>query len=124
MSYHHITITERCCIYQFLNSGMSIRAIAKALHRSPSTISKEIARNTSQDAETSTYCPSKANSKYLDRRKECHRKSSFTSFLPLHMVTTAYAPDFPFCHCLLRKRVVARFHPRQRGVIACANDLL
>lgn len=99
MSYHHITITERCCIYQFLNSGMSIRAIAKALHRSPSTISREIARNTSQDAETSTYCPSKANSKYLDRRKECPRKSSFTSFLPLHMVTTAYAPDFPFCHC-------------------------
>ena len=63
MSYHHITITERCCIYQFLNSEMSIRAIAKTLKRSPSTISRGIARNTSQDAETSTYCPSKAKMK-------------------------------------------------------------
>ena len=62
MCYHHITITERCCLYQFLNFGMSIQAIAKALHRSPSTISREIARNSSQDAEISTYNPSKTES--------------------------------------------------------------
>lgn len=45
MSYKHLTIDERCCIYQFKNSGMGVWAIAKALHRSPSTISKEINRN-------------------------------------------------------------------------------
>ena len=45
MSYKHNTIFERSCIYQFLNLGMSIRQIAKAIKRSPSTISKEIKRN-------------------------------------------------------------------------------
>ncbi|WP_455258596.1 helix-turn-helix domain-containing protein, partial [Peptoniphilus asaccharolyticus] len=28
MSYNHLTIEERSCIYQFLNLGMSIRKIA------------------------------------------------------------------------------------------------
>ncbi|MDU1175600.1 MULTISPECIES: helix-turn-helix domain-containing protein, partial [Peptostreptococcus] len=37
MSYKHLTIEERACIYQFLNLGMSIRKIAQALKRSPST---------------------------------------------------------------------------------------
>lgn len=41
MSYNHLTIEERSCIYQFLNLGMSIRKIAEALRRSPSTISRE-----------------------------------------------------------------------------------
>lgn len=45
MNYKHLTINERCCIYQFKNSGMGVRAIAKALRRSPSTISREINRN-------------------------------------------------------------------------------
>ena len=45
MNYNHININERSCIYQFLTLGMSIRGIAKALHRSPSTISREIKRN-------------------------------------------------------------------------------
>ncbi|WP_204245302.1 helix-turn-helix domain-containing protein [Erysipelatoclostridium sp. An15] len=44
-SYKHLTINERCCIYQFKNSGMTIRNIAKALHRSPSTRFREINRN-------------------------------------------------------------------------------
>ncbi len=34
MSYKHLTIEERSCIYQFLNLGMSVREIAKALRRS------------------------------------------------------------------------------------------
>lgn len=45
MSYNHLTIEERSCIYQFLTLGMSIRKIAQALKRSPSTISREIKRN-------------------------------------------------------------------------------
>ncbi|WP_019595694.1 helix-turn-helix domain-containing protein, partial [Peptostreptococcus anaerobius] len=48
MSYNHLTIEERACIYQFLNLGMSIRKIAQALKRSPSTISREIKRNSSK----------------------------------------------------------------------------
>ena len=62
MSYKHITIFERSCIYQFLNLGMSIREIAKAIKRSPSTISREIKRN-----------KTKTNNKY----------SSFERYFPI-----------------------------------------
>ena len=48
MSYNHLIIEERFCIYQFLNLGMSIRKIAQALRRAPSTISREIKRNSSK----------------------------------------------------------------------------
>lgn len=82
MSYNHLTIEERSCIYQFLNLGMSLRNIAKALQRSPSTISREIKRNSS-NIKTSKgrhikYFPIKANEKYMVRRKDCHRKSKFS----------------------------------------------
>lgn len=60
---------------------MSIRKISEALKRSPSTISREIKRNSS-DIEVNKgryrrYFPIKANEKYLDRRKDCHRKTKF-----------------------------------------------
>ncbi|WP_234989712.1 helix-turn-helix domain-containing protein [Peptoniphilus asaccharolyticus] len=39
MSYNHLTIEERSCIYQFLNLGMSIRKIStRHLKGTPSTI--------------------------------------------------------------------------------------
>src|SRR3712207_6280240 len=82
MSYNHLTIEERSCIYQFLNLGMSIRKIAQALKRSPSTISREIKRNSSKIKNSrgnyTKYFPIKANDKYIDRRKDCHRKSKFS----------------------------------------------
>lgn len=78
MSYKHLTINERCCIYQFKNSGMTIRNIAKALHRSPSTISREINRN-KMEADSKgrfyRYYPNKAQGLYESRRKEYHRKA-------------------------------------------------
>ena len=81
MSYNHLTIEERSCIYQFLNLRMSIRKIAQALKRSPSTISREIKRNSSKikacRGSYTKYFPVKANDKYFDRRKDCHRKSKF-----------------------------------------------
>ena len=45
MNYNHLTINERACIYQFKQMGLSIRKIAKAIDRSPSTISRELKRN-------------------------------------------------------------------------------
>ena len=82
MSYNHLTIEERACIYQFLNLGMSIRKIAQALKRSPSTISREIKRNSSKiknsRGDYTKYFPIKANDKYIDRRKDCHRKSKLS----------------------------------------------
>ena len=82
MSYNHLTIEERSCIYQFLNLGMSIREIAQGLKRSPSKISREIKRNSSKIKASrgsyTKYFPIKANDKYLDRRENCHRKSKFS----------------------------------------------
>lgn len=56
MNYNHLTINERACIYQFKQLGMSIRKIAEALNRSPSTISRELKRN---------YCGRRYKNTYL-----------------------------------------------------------
>ena len=81
MNYNHININERSCIYQFLTLGLSIRGIAKALHRSPSTISREIKRNSyrawSNFKEHDRYFPVKAQEKYEERRTRCHRPARY-----------------------------------------------
>lgn len=45
MTYHHLNESERNQIQGLLQSGMSLRRIAHALDRSPSTISDELHRN-------------------------------------------------------------------------------
>ena len=74
MYYNHITINERACIYVFLKNGMSIREIAKALSRNPSTISREIKRNSHRV--NHLYHPEAAQRKYDGRRLICHRKKN------------------------------------------------
>lgn len=46
-SYTHFTLEERECLHQMLNSGCSVRAIARKLDRAPSSVSREIKRNCS-----------------------------------------------------------------------------
>lgn len=48
MSYHHLTIEARCQIYTLKSKNYSIRAIADFVQVAPSTISREIRRNTGQ----------------------------------------------------------------------------
>ena len=43
--YSHFTIEEREKTRSFLEQGLSIRAIARLLNRAPSSISREINRN-------------------------------------------------------------------------------
>ena len=43
--YHHLTYPERCQIYALRKSGYSIRAIARELNRSHTTIARELRRN-------------------------------------------------------------------------------
>ncbi len=45
MGYYHLNIHERTVISQLHTSGMSVRAIAKAIGRDPSTVSRELKRN-------------------------------------------------------------------------------
>lgn len=73
MSYKHITIEERSCIYQFIKLGMKIREIASALKRSPSTISRELKRNSTNKE---NYYPVEAQEKY-EKRKENKNKETF-----------------------------------------------
>ena len=46
MSYTQLTEVERYQIWSFLTAGYTKQQIAKVLGRHPSTISREIARNT------------------------------------------------------------------------------
>ena len=71
MNYKHLTINERACVYQLKQLGMSIRKIAEALDRSPSTISRELKRNFC--GYKFKYLPHKAQEKYELRRTNCHR---------------------------------------------------
>jgi len=61
----HLTKTERQEIFLLKKKGYSFRNIAKALERSPSTISREIRRNSVEDS----YTPKKAQHKSYVRWK-------------------------------------------------------
>ena len=71
MSYTHLTLEELFCLAELLNKGSSIRAIARILERSPSTISREIKRNKSKKG----YNGWRAYSMAVHRRRK-PRKSS------------------------------------------------
>ena len=62
--YTHLTIDEREQIFLLYYQGESIRAIAKVLERSPSTISRELSRNT----EKQSYSPTIAQSKIYEEK--------------------------------------------------------
>ena len=71
--YNHLTTEERECILVFLAKGYSKRKIAEELHRSPSTISRELKRNKTYKVQL-RYSPEQASLKYKNRRKHCHRQ--------------------------------------------------
>ena len=66
----HLTLEEREEIMCLRRKGMSITKIASSLGRSKSTISREIARNL---CASSHYRASRAQARYRQRRKACHR---------------------------------------------------
>jgi len=63
--YNQLTLEERCEISRLRCSGTSIRQIASALDRAPSTIARELRRNTSKQ---SGYRPGYANQQSRARR--------------------------------------------------------
>lgn len=62
--YKHLTIDEREQIFLLFHQGYSIRFIAKTLKRSPSTISRDLARN----KDLPTYSPSVAQENYTKKK--------------------------------------------------------
>ncbi len=67
MPSHHLTPFERGEIQAYLTQGLSQDAIAEKLNRSPSTISREVARN----GTTKGYSAHRAQDRYAERRKAC-----------------------------------------------------
>ena len=63
--YAQITIEERCEIARLRASGLSIRQIAAALDRSPSTVAREMKRNSSQNGQY--------GAKYADQQSRARR---------------------------------------------------
>jgi Transposase and inactivated derivatives, IS30 family len=68
--YTHLTIEERESILIGKSQGKGIREIARMIGRNPSTISRELKRNTGVKKR---YSPNTAQSRYRKRRRRCHR---------------------------------------------------
>lgn len=65
MSYSHFTLDERECLLQLLEKKYSLRTIGTILGRNPSSISREISRNSIDGR----YIPYKADKLAKERRK-------------------------------------------------------
>jgi IS30 family transposase len=74
MKYRQITSGQRYSIAALKKEGMSVRAIAENMGRSPSTISRELRRNLSSQGR---YTPSKAASYAVARRRRSRRNARF-----------------------------------------------
>ena len=68
--YRHLTCEQRCQIYALLQSGHSQAHIARAIGVDPSTISRELVRNTGARG----YRFKQAHEKASQRRKEASDK--------------------------------------------------
>ncbi len=72
--YTHFTTEERELSRVWKTRGLSIRAIARMLNRSPSSVSREFEINSREDG---TYPANYADKQYAERRKNCGRKPIF-----------------------------------------------
>ena len=75
MEYHQLTYGERYRIARMKSMGQSLRAIARKLGRSASTISREVRRNA--DPGTGGYWLDKAHSYAVARRRRSRRGTHF-----------------------------------------------
>lgn len=68
--YHHLSISERERLLVLRTEGKSLRAIAREIGRSVSTVSREVKRNRLPDCRYSAVA---AHSEYRKRRQKCRR---------------------------------------------------
>ena len=83
MQYHHLTVEERERIQELLWQHASVRAIARALGRSPASVSRELARN--RPPERNRYTPRLAEARARRYRKRRGREERLK-----HPVLRAY----------------------------------
>jgi IS30 family transposase len=88
-SYHHLSPEERAIIMLERDRGASLREIADRLGRNPSTVSRELRRNTS----ASGYCATRAGRSYNTRRKCCVKPCKLEANPELWQVVECYLLD-------------------------------
>ncbi len=91
--YRQITSSERYVIQALKKEGLSRRAIARHLGRSPSTICRELSRNLSSQGR---YTPFKADQRTRARRSRCRRNSRFRAqdwALVEHLIGLQWSPE-------------------------------
>ena len=73
--YCQLTEGERYLLSAYKRDKQSLRSIAKLLGRSPSTLSREVRRNATNDQRKPNplYIPSKAQEQANGRRRRCRR---------------------------------------------------
>ena len=87
LSYTHFTLEERKYLQQLLSEGYSFRKIAKILEKSPSTISREVNRNRSENPKHGksdnryNYNHWRANILYICRRRKQSADVGIRNFL-------------------------------------------
>ncbi|PNZ13305.1 IS30 family transposase [Staphylococcus simiae] len=92
MSYYHLTITERASIEILIKENYSLRAIARRLNRSVSTISREVNRNKNND----TYDASYAQNTYKSKKRNCGRHTKLNIKLKdkiIHHLKLHWSPE-------------------------------
>lgn len=72
MNYSHFSIEERSSIAHLRNQGASIRQIAQALGRSPSSIKREIDINNTPSKRGPDYFPHSSHKRYKERISKAH----------------------------------------------------
>ena len=95
-SYHHLTLQEREKITCFQREGKSLRAIAMALKRSPSSISREIRRNQVASGLYITEIAEKKSktTRSVDRPRVLHRqKTAAAKGYILEKLHLSWTPD-------------------------------
>ena len=78
MKYHQLTNVERYLISGLKKLGHNQAEIARFLERDPSTISRELKRNSRLDGRAYTYWPNKAIEMTNGRRRRSRRKRQFS----------------------------------------------
>jgi len=72
-AYKHLKVEERDMLAVLKSQGRSLRQIAKALKRSPSTLCRELKRN-APPVHTGYYLPHKAQERADQRNRESHQR--------------------------------------------------
>jgi len=104
MNYHHLTEFKRCQLYSYKSTGMTQKAIADRIGVSPSTVSREIRRNSG-----------KKGYRYKQAHKLATHRRAAASVAPTVMTEQM--------KLLLNQKIKCRWSPEQISGVLKANKI-